>query len=382
MASKDRPSRSGLITSWTRPTCPASASARTVREKELAKQRRASRPGTLVFGDHTYRLKGIARATRPFDHTQSRPLRFIKSKQFSVAPAEFSEVVHERAASGRCLLGKQYGGLQIALLILMRQIQQRGPDAHGSGPLGFSLRRQLRCDERRGLFPSSGTTNFCGRGGGADVLSLGFVARQDGAAGGRWWWCGHGFAGRARHIFSLGHGSVPCSGLGPKGRCELPFGPRSCYHERMARANGVDTRKRRPGQTGSLIGVRLQPDQLADLDAWIRARADDGLSRPEAIRQLVEAALKAQSEAGKAKGGRLSRYICCLCEKEFPFGAGVYGGRPLPGLGDLMVCRLCDQLNHDGVVLETHPHFRERLEALGVAPTLNASGWFDLPPRR
>jgi len=38
--------------------------------------------------------------------------------------------------------------------------------------------------------------------------------------------------------------------------------------------------------------VRLQPDQLAALDAW-RAEQDPGLSRPEAIRRLIERAIGA-----------------------------------------------------------------------------------------
>jgi len=51
-------------------------------------------------------------------------------------------------------------------------------------------------------------------------------------------------------------------------------------------------KRRRPPQIGkgTLIGVRIQPDDLATLDSWI---IDDGrhLSRPQAIRRLVEMAL-------------------------------------------------------------------------------------------
>ena len=45
-----------------------------------------------------------------------------------------------------------------------------------------------------------------------------------------------------------------------------------------------------PTGKGTLIGVRIQPDDLAILDSWI---IDDGrhLSRPQAIRRLVEMAL-------------------------------------------------------------------------------------------
>lgn len=57
----------------------------------------------------------------------------------------------------------------------------------------------------------------------------------------------------------------------------------------MNDAIGVITKKRgRPVTTGKgqLIGVRLQPDQLAVLDAWI-AQQQPAPSRPEAIRLIL-----------------------------------------------------------------------------------------------
>jgi len=39
-----------------------------------------------------------------------------------------------------------------------------------------------------------------------------------------------------------------------------------------------------------MVGVRLQPDQLAALDAWI-AQQPRPLTRPQAIRLMVQAAL-------------------------------------------------------------------------------------------
>jgi hypothetical protein len=53
------------------------------------------------------------------------------------------------------------------------------------------------------------------------------------------------------------------------------------------------TQKRRgPAPTGKglLIGVRFQPNALAKLDAWV-AKQEGELSRPEAIRRLLDAAL-------------------------------------------------------------------------------------------
>ncbi|MBY0620808.1 MAG: ribbon-helix-helix domain-containing protein [Sphingomonas ursincola] len=37
------------------------------------------------------------------------------------------------------------------------------------------------------------------------------------------------------------------------------------------------------------MSVRLQPDQLAALDAWIEAQGG-GISRPEAVRRIIGAA--------------------------------------------------------------------------------------------
>jgi hypothetical protein len=48
----------------------------------------------------------------------------------------------------------------------------------------------------------------------------------------------------------------------------------------------------KPRGLGLLVGVRIHPPQLDALDAWIAARPDLKASRPEAIRRLLEKALK------------------------------------------------------------------------------------------
>jgi hypothetical protein len=49
-----------------------------------------------------------------------------------------------------------------------------------------------------------------------------------------------------------------------------------------------------------MVGVRLQPDQLTRLDAWIAALSDPNSSRPEAIRRLIELGLaEAKTKPGK-----------------------------------------------------------------------------------
>jgi hypothetical protein len=47
-----------------------------------------------------------------------------------------------------------------------------------------------------------------------------------------------------------------------------------------------NTKRKRPEQTGQLVGVRLQPDDLELLDLWIQANAP-GESRPEAMRRIL-----------------------------------------------------------------------------------------------
>lgn len=67
---------------------------------------------------------------------------------------------------------------------------------------------------------------------------------------------------------------------------QLPFGLLSCYHQRMNKSTRVITKKKRPPQTGTLVGVRLQPDELAVLDRFI-AENHPEMSRPEAIRECI-----------------------------------------------------------------------------------------------
>jgi hypothetical protein len=58
----------------------------------------------------------------------------------------------------------------------------------------------------------------------------------------------------------------------------------------MAKSIRVYTKSNRADQAGTMVGVRLQPAPLADLDAW-REKQPDLPSRPEAIRQLLKLAL-------------------------------------------------------------------------------------------
>lgn len=62
----------------------------------------------------------------------------------------------------------------------------------------------------------------------------------------------------------------------------------------MASQETLQPKKRgpKPSGVGTPIQVRLQPDQLAALDAWIEGQVEPRPSRPEAIRQLIEVAMK------------------------------------------------------------------------------------------
>ena len=59
----------------------------------------------------------------------------------------------------------------------------------------------------------------------------------------------------------------------------------------MSNASSVNRSDKRPGQSGVLIGVRLQPVQLDALDQWIAGQKEP-LSRPEAVRRLLGEALQ------------------------------------------------------------------------------------------
>ena len=67
----------------------------------------------------------------------------------------------------------------------------------------------------------------------------------------------------------------------------------------MVKPAASDKRKKRIGRPpvgAILIGVRVPPAGVAELDAWIKKHAP-ALSRPEAIRRLVELGLTVKTKA-------------------------------------------------------------------------------------
>jgi hypothetical protein len=59
--------------------------------------------------------------------------------------------------------------------------------------------------------------------------------------------------------------------------------------------------------TGTTIGVRMLDGRIASLDAWIAKQKEPGLTRPEAIRRLVELGLKVHTPETKAVKGLRKR---------------------------------------------------------------------------
>src|SRR5712675_2524373 len=79
----------------------------------------------------------------------------------------------------------------------------------------------------------------------------------------------------------------------------------------MAKSISVNANKRgRPVTTGTgtIVGVRMLDRPLAVLDAWIAKQKEPELSRPEAIRRLVELGLKGKTAVRPvSKPGRMLR---------------------------------------------------------------------------
>jgi hypothetical protein len=85
---------------------------------------------------------------------------------------------------------------------------------------------------------------------------------------------------------------------------KFPFGLFLWYQLIMAKSIIIGSGKKKRGRPALYegsngkgapqIGLRLPPDNLARVDAWIAKRKEPDLSRPEAIRRLVELGLKAK----------------------------------------------------------------------------------------
>ena len=53
--------------------------------------------------------------------------------------------------------------------------------------------------------------------------------------------------------------------------------------------------RKRSSATGTLVGVRMQADEIKEIDTWAR-KQDPPITRPYAIRRLVEFGLKVKGK--------------------------------------------------------------------------------------
>jgi hypothetical protein len=70
------------------------------------------------------------------------------------------------------------------------------------------------------------------------------------------------------------------------GKRQLSYGSPFWYQKVMTPASSDIKSPKRPGQSGTPIMLRLQPDDLELLDLWIAANAPEA-SRPEAMRRIL-----------------------------------------------------------------------------------------------
>jgi hypothetical protein len=85
-------------------------------------------------------------------------------------------------------------------------------------------------------------------------------------------------------------------GLEPGRKRNLPLGLLLCYHSAMSKSSYDNITKpvrKRSAVTGTLVGVRLQADQIKAIDAWA-SKQSPPVTRPEAIRGIIELGLKAK----------------------------------------------------------------------------------------
>jgi hypothetical protein len=70
------------------------------------------------------------------------------------------------------------------------------------------------------------------------------------------------------------------------------------YKKVMSKSTVSRTRKKigRPPTGAESVHLRVLPDQAAAIDAWISKQKDADLTRPEAIRRLVELGLKVKGK--------------------------------------------------------------------------------------
>jgi hypothetical protein len=85
----------------------------------------------------------------------------------------------------------------------------------------------------------------------------------------------------------------PSVGVRASARVRPCLGSLLCYHSNMAKStydNIAKPVRKRSASTGTLVGVRMQDNELNAIDAWAKKQTPP-ITRPHAIRRLVEIAL-------------------------------------------------------------------------------------------
>ena len=79
-----------------------------------------------------------------------------------------------------------------------------------------------------------------------------------------------------------------------------------------------------------------------------------------------------------ASDDSIPKYKCGLCGNTVMMGGGRWDGKYIKAW-DLVACNGCRSANHDGIVPGTYPALHRHLEAKGITPQLNQSGWIVWP---
>jgi hypothetical protein len=86
-------------------------------------------------------------------------------------------------------------------------------------------------------------------------------------------------------------------GLEPGRKSYLPLGLLFWYMKLMTKSISRTRKTRgRPPTGAESVHLRVLPDQSAAIDVWIAKQKEPELTRPEAIRRLVELGLKARAK--------------------------------------------------------------------------------------
>ncbi len=77
-------------------------------------------------------------------------------------------------------------------------------------------------------------------------------------------------------------------------------------------------------------------------------------------------------------GGYRHMDTCFMCQNRFKMGPHIFAGRGINGW-DIVVCRVCYDQNHDGIVPSQHPRLVEHLQRIEAKVELNDDRFIKWP---